>query len=85
MIRYVQSKTPMGAIIIQRFEGQSVVQFTPDHPCSEAQEYRDWVAAGNTPEIKPDPEPPGEPGPTLEDRVKAAEMLINLILDEEGV
>ena len=31
------------------------------------------------------PSPPVEPQPSLQERVKAAETLINLILDEEGV
>jgi len=36
------------------------------------------------PWVPPTPPPP-EPGPTLDERMRAAETLINLILDEEGV
>lgn len=45
-------------------------------------EYLEWLAEGNTPE--PDDPPPPNDQPTIQERLQAAETLINLILDEEG-
>jgi len=51
---------------------------------SEYSDYLHWLAEDNVPD-PPDPPPPPNDQPTLEDRVAAAETLINLILDEEDV
>jgi hypothetical protein len=59
----------------------------PPYECRMLQdeEIQRWLAAGNTPE-PPDPLPePVDPGPSLADRVEAAETLINLILSEGEV
>jgi hypothetical protein len=46
------------------------------------EEYQQWLAAGNTPE-PPDPLPePVDPGPSLQERVEAAETIIDLLLME---
>jgi len=47
-------------------------------------EIVEWLNLGNVPD-PPDPPPPPDDRPTLEERIVAAETLINLILDEEDV
>jgi hypothetical protein len=53
----------------------------------EDPEIQMWLAEGNEPD-PPDPlPPPPDPStipPSVEERLQAAETLINLILDEEG-
>ena len=54
-----------------------------DERNAKYQEYLQWLAEGNVPD-PPDPPPPPDDRPTLDDRLQAAETLINLILDEEA-
>lgn len=48
------------------------------------QEFLEWVAAGNVPEPA-DPPPVPSNDPSIDERLQAAETLINLLLDEEAV
>jgi hypothetical protein len=70
-------------IICQVLEGQEVI-IPFDLGNSDYQKYLQWLAEGN----KPDPpDPPPDPStipPSVEERLQAAETIINLILDEEG-
>ena len=58
-----------------------------DERNAEYQEYLQWLAEGNEPD-PPDPlPPPPDPStipPSVEERLQAAETIINLILDEEA-
>lgn len=48
----------------------------------ENEVIQQWLAEGNTPD-PPDPEPePVAPGPSLQERVEAAETIIDLLLME---
>ena len=84
MIRYKIVRTPWSEAygdLVAKIDsnGERLETFNParNHP-----EYVEWLAAGNTPE-PPDPLPePVDPGPSLADRIEAAETLINLILSE---
>lgn len=71
-----------GQYVIRLFDNAYIPKFESN---SEYQQYLQWLAAGNTP--KPQGELPTFPTsvssvPSLEDRVEAAETLINLILLE---
>ena len=48
----------------------------------EDEKYLQWLAAGNTPEPPDPPRPPVDLGPSLEQRVEAAETIIDLLLME---
>lgn len=77
-MRYKIVETPFGIRILKIISEtlqESVFEDNPD--------YLQWLAEGNTPE-PPDPPPPPDDRPTLEERIVAAETLINLILDEEA-
>ncbi len=84
MIRYKRARpTPFGpSIIVMTNDDRPDWSYSFEEGTDE--KYQEWLAAGNTPE-PPDPLPePVDPGPSLQERVEAAETLINLILDEEG-
>jgi hypothetical protein len=52
---------------------------------SDYQEYLSWVAASNTPlPADPPPPPPPPPGPSVEERLEAAEALIDMMLESGG-
>lgn len=44
-----------------------------------------WMAEGNEPDPPDPPLPTTEKPPTIDERLRAAETLINLLLDEGGV
>lgn len=72
-------------LIVGKFNEDGIIDLSFHVPESRfADEYLQWLAEGNTPD-PPDPPPPPDDRPTLEERIIAAETLINLILDEEGV
>lgn len=52
---------------------------------SEYQEYLQWLADGNVPDPPPLPPDPSTLRPSVEERLQAAETLINLILDEDAI
>ena len=47
-------------------------------------EYQEWLAAGNTPEPAPIVLPPPPPPPTIDERLEAAEALIDMMLEAGG-
>jgi hypothetical protein len=47
-------------------------------------EYQEWLAAGNTPEPAPIVLPPPPPPPTIDERLEAAETLIDMMLEAGG-
>lgn len=47
-------------------------------------EYQEWLAAGNTPEPAPIVLPPPPPPPTINERLEAAEALIDMMLEAGG-
>lgn len=60
------------------------IQFIHPNPKNRhSNEYAEWLAQGNKPE-QPTPIPV-DTSPTIEERLKATETLINLLLDEGGV
>lgn len=71
-------------VIYGKFDDQGVMISS----CNEYDlEFQAWLAAGNTPDPQDPPPPPPDPStipPSVEERLQAAETLINLILDEEG-
>ena len=46
-------------------------------------EYQAWLAEGNQPEIVNIDAPPVPPPPTVEERLEAAELMIDLLLDTQ--
>lgn len=85
MVRYKKLRSPFDQQIIGKINeaGHIYESFV----AGTNLEYESWLAEGNVPE-PPDPLPP-PPDPStipasLEERLQAAETLINLILDEEA-
>lgn len=73
---------PFGNQIVCRlFEDRQVI-IPVDSSNVDYQEYLQWLAEGNVPEPPPPPPDPSTIPPSVEERLQAAETLINLILDE---
>lgn len=58
-------------------------------PCdlqnADYQDYLRWLEEGNTPlPADPPPPPPPPPGPSVEERLEAAEALIDMMLEAGG-
>lgn len=68
--------------ITKRVNGGTLSFSDPSPGNSDYEEYLQWLAAGNTPEPPEPPRPPVDPEASLEDRVKANEKWIDLILSE---
>lgn len=83
MIRYRIASESEDGTSIQRFGDGIVVSFLAGSNGNRFwHEYEEWLAAGNVPE-PPTPLPePVDPGPSLADRVEAAETIIDLLLME---
>jgi hypothetical protein len=71
-----------GKTITKRVNGGILSFSDPSPGNSDYEEYLQWLATGNTPEPPDPPRPPVDPEASLEDRVDAAETLINLLLME---
>ena len=70
------------SISCQLPDGSTLSFLDPSPGNRHWEEYQQWLAAGNTPE-PPDPLPePVDPGPSLQERVEAAETIIDLLLME---
>lgn len=83
MIRYKIVSESEDGTSIQRFGDGIVVSFLAGAQGNRFwHEYEEWVAAGNTPEPPDPPSLPVDPGPSLADRVEAAETIIDLLLME---
>jgi hypothetical protein len=74
---------PSGGRVIAKFVNGGILSFSDPSPGNtDYEEYLQWVAAGNTPEPPDPPRPPVDLGPSLEQRVEAAETIIDLLLME---
>jgi hypothetical protein len=74
---------PSGGRVIAKFVNGGILSFSDPSPGNtDYEEYLQWVAAGNTPE-PPDPPRPPVDEPSLEDRVAAVELIVNLGMMEE--
>jgi hypothetical protein len=71
-----------GRVITKRVNGGILSFSDPSPGNTDYEEYLQWVAAGNTPE-PPDPPRPPVDEPSLEDRVAAVELIVNLGMMEE--
>jgi len=64
---------------IIRMRDYAQIPTDPDN--IDYQEYLAWLADGNTPLPADLPLPPPPPGPSVEERLEAAEALIDMILE----
>lgn len=63
----------------------SGVSFPPDLGNRFYQDYLRWLEEGNIPlPADPPPPPPPPPGPSVEERLEAAEALIDMMLEAGG-
>ena len=74
---------PSGSRMIAKRVNGGILSFSDPSPGNtDYEEYLQWLAAGNTPE-PPDPPRPPVDEPSLEDRVAAVELIVNLGMLEE--
>jgi hypothetical protein len=72
----------LGATVIEYTHNGMVTSFLDPSPGnSDWEQYQQWMAAGNTP-LPADPPP--SPGPSVEERIEAAEALIDMMLEAGG-
>lgn len=67
---------------IIRMRDYAQIPTDPDN--TDYQEYLAWLADGNTPLPADPPPPPPPPGPSVEERLEAAEALIDMMLEAGG-